>query len=139
MNGSNQSAYACVWRRERQTSGNLSHWPMQYLLVLVHLLILQTMSNPTAKGGSGPGPSRSLYISNLSPSVTEYNLVQLFSPYGKISRLDLIFHKSGPLKGKTKGYAFVELSKHEDAIEAKVRVDGRLVGGRKISVGWAVS
>lgn len=107
--------------------------------VPIHTLTLQTMSNSTAKGESGKGPSRSLYVSNLSPSVTEYDIVALFSPHGKISRLDLIFHKSGPLKGKTKGYAFVEFSKQEDAIEAKVRVDGRLIGGRKISVGWAVS
>lgn len=37
-----------------------------------------------------------------------YTLLQVFSKYGKISKLDFLFHKSGPLKGKPRGYAFVE-------------------------------
>lgn len=84
-----------------------------------------------------PSSSRCLYVSNLPPSFTEYNLVSLFSPHGKISRLDLIFHKSGPLKGRTKGYAFIEYAKQEDAMSAKVKVDGKAVGGRRIAIGWA--
>lgn len=71
-----------------------------------------------------------LYVGNLHPTVDEsvtglihpcccfckmlikyhvrYTLLQVFSKFGKISKLDFLFHKSGPLKGKPRGYAFVE-------------------------------
>lgn len=49
-----------------------------------------------------------LYVGNLAPTVDEYTLLQVFSKYGKISKLDFLFHKTGPLKGKPRGYAFVE-------------------------------
>lgn len=34
----------------------------------------------------------------------------MFSKYSKISKLDYLFHKSGPLKGKPRGYVLVEYS-----------------------------
>ncbi len=37
-----------------------------------------------------------------------YSLLQAFSKFGKISKLDFLFHKAGPHKGKPRGYAFVE-------------------------------
>ena len=42
-----------------------------------------------------------------------YTLLQAFSKFGKISKLDFLFHKSGPLRGKPRGYAFVEFSNKE--------------------------
>ena len=77
-----------------------------------------------------------LYVGNLHPSVDEYvlrssasdscraessimtstvryTLLQAFSKFGKISKLDFLFHKSGPLKGKPRGYAFVEYSSRD--------------------------
>ena len=66
-----------------------------------------------------------LYVGNLHPSVDEcvprplvsttrirplhrFALVQVFSKFGKISHLDFLFHKTGALKGKPRGYAFVQ-------------------------------
>ena len=46
----------------------------------------------------------------LTIIVFRYTLLQVFSKYGKISKLDFLFHKSGPHKGKPRGYAFVEYS-----------------------------
>lgn len=34
--------------------------------------------------------------------------MQVCSKAGKIAKLDYLFHKSGPLRGKPRGYAFVE-------------------------------
>lgn len=69
--------------------------------------------------------------------MSEYDLVQLFNPYGKISKLDLLFHKAGPFKGKPRGYGFVEYMKEEDAALAKVEMEGKEVRGRKVSVSFA--
>lgn len=37
-----------------------------------------------------------------------YTLLQVFTKFGKIAKLDFLFHKSGVNKGKPRGYAFVE-------------------------------
>lgn len=82
--------------------------------------------------------SRRLYIGNLHPSVSEYDLAQLFSPFGKLSRLELVFHKSGPSRGKPKGFAFLEYTRDEDALRAKIGTEGKeWKGGRKLNVGFA--
>jgi RNA recognition motif-containing protein len=49
-----------------------------------------------------------LYVGNLHPTVDEYTLIQVFSKFGKLARLDYLFHKTGALRGKPRGYAFVE-------------------------------
>jgi len=42
------------------------------------------------------------------PFSSRYTLVQVFSKFGKITSVDYLFHKSGPLKGKPRGYAFLK-------------------------------
>ncbi|KAH7107764.1 hypothetical protein BKA62DRAFT_684379 [Auriculariales sp. MPI-PUGE-AT-0066] len=78
-----------------------------------------------------------LYIGNLSQTVDEFTLIQVFSKYGKISKLDYLFNKTGPLKGKPRGYAFVEYVDKEAAAKALVATHDKLVRGRKLSVTFA--
>ncbi|XP_030749564.1 probable RNA-binding protein 18 isoform X2 [Sitophilus oryzae] len=54
-------------------------------------------------------------------------------------KFDLIFHRTGPLAGQPRGYAFVTYMKSEDALKAKESLNGKLVGQRKIAVTWAHS
>ena len=42
-----------------------------------------------------------------------YALIKIFSKYGKIAKLDFLFHKTGIMKGKPRGYAFVEFGSKE--------------------------
>ncbi|EJD44973.1 hypothetical protein AURDEDRAFT_38676, partial [Auricularia subglabra TFB-10046 SS5] len=78
-----------------------------------------------------------LFVGNLAPTVDEYTLLQVFSKYGKIARLDFLFHKTGPQKGRPRGYAFVEFTDKEDAAKALVGAHDKLVRGRKLSVTFA--
>ncbi|KAI0360790.1 hypothetical protein OH77DRAFT_1367008, partial [Trametes cingulata] len=78
-----------------------------------------------------------LYVGNLHPTVDEYTLLQLFSKFGKISKLDFLFHKSGPLKGKPRGYAFVEYANRDDAEKALLHANDKLLRGRKLVVTYA--
>ncbi|KAI0816856.1 hypothetical protein BC628DRAFT_1299521, partial [Trametes gibbosa] len=78
-----------------------------------------------------------LYVGNLHPTVDEYTLLQLFSKFGKVSKLDYLFHKSGPLKGKPRGYAFVEFANRDDAEKALVHANDKLLRGRKLVVTYA--
>lgn len=45
--------------------------------------------------------------------MARYTLIQVFSKCGKVAKMDFLFHKTGPLKGKPRGYAFVEYSTKE--------------------------
>ncbi|KAG2004637.1 polyadenylate-binding protein [Coprinopsis cinerea AmutBmut pab1-1] len=78
-----------------------------------------------------------LYIGNLHPSVDEYALLHVFSKFGKVTKLDFLFHKSGPLKGKPRGYAFVEYGVPEEAAKALSIAHGKLLRGRKLVVTFA--
>ncbi|KAL5521231.1 hypothetical protein ACEPAG_9154 [Sanghuangporus baumii] len=89
-----------------------------------------------------PAPARELsknrlYVGNLHPSVDEYTFVQLFKKFGTISKFDFLFHKSGPSKGKPRGYAFVEYKDKEDALKALVNAHDKIVHGRKLVVTYA--
>ena len=78
-----------------------------------------------------------LYIGNLHPTVDEYTLIQIFSKFGKIAKLDYLFHKSGPQKGQSRGYAFVEYASAQEALQAVVGAHDKTIRGRKISVTFA--
>ena len=101
----------------------------------------------------------SLLLRSVYLEATRYLLLQVFSKFGKISKLDYLFHKSGPAKGKPRGYAFVEYSAKEvrklyasvplrrllsaillsiqDAAKALVGLHDKLVRGRKLVVTFA--
>lgn len=79
-----------------------------------------------------------LFISNLSPTVTEYILLKLFTPHGKIKTFNFLWHKHGPKKGEPRGYAFIEYDTESEALKAIKSLDGRLVAGRHLRVQVAV-
>lgn len=78
-----------------------------------------------------------LYIGNLHPTVDEYALLQVFTKFGKVSKLDFLFHKTGPNKGKPRGYAFIQYLNEGDAKKALENVNGKLLRGRKLAVTFA--
>ncbi|KAK7044652.1 single-stranded nucleic acid binding protein [Favolaschia claudopus] len=75
-----------------------------------------------------------LYVGNLHPTVDEYSLLQIFSRFGRITHLDFLFHKAGVLKGKPRGYAFVEYGSKDDALRALSTTHNKLLRGRKLVV-----
>lgn len=116
-------------------------------------------TQPVASSSStpvGPNPDR-LYVGNLSPTVDEFTLIQIFSKYGKITKLDFMFHKTGVLRGKPRGFAFIQfldkavsgvhtcegksrrLTSCQDALKAMVKLHDRLLRGRKLVVTYASS
>jgi RNA recognition motif-containing protein len=73
-----------------------------------------------------------IFIGNLHPSTSEKDLLTTFRRYGPIISVNYLWHKSGPLKGKPKGYAFVEfenLASVDSALRdsGNVRIRGNLI------------
>ncbi|CDZ96186.1 rna-binding domain-containing protein [Phaffia rhodozyma] len=78
-----------------------------------------------------------LYVGNLQFTVDEFALIKIFSRFGKIAKLDFLFHKSGPMRGKPRGYAFVEFATKEDAMKALTGLHDKPLRGRNLVVTFA--
>ncbi|KAG8743680.1 hypothetical protein FRC11_013758 [Ceratobasidium sp. 423] len=78
-----------------------------------------------------------LYVGNLDHTVDEYALLQIFSTFGHVAKLDFLYHTSGPLKGKPRGYAFVEFATKQEATKALVACHDKPLRRRRITVTFA--
>ena len=59
-----------------------------------------------------------LFIGNLHPSTSEGDLIHIFSAFGKLNNVEYVWHKSGPEKGRPKGFAFLEYNDEKSARRA---------------------
>lgn len=69
-----------------------------------------------------------LYIGNLSYSVNNNDLQELFADYGEVKEVKII---------EGKGFGFVEMSNKTEAEKAKGALDGSDFKGRTLKVGEA--
>jgi RNA recognition motif-containing protein len=69
--------------------------------------------------------SSKLYVGNLSYSIGNSQLEQLFAEYGQVRETRVI---------EGKGFGFVEMSNVDDALKAKEALDGAEFDGRTLKV-----
>ena len=75
-----------------------------------------------------------LYVGNLSFGTTESDVRQMFEPCGSVSSCNLIMDK---FTGKSRGFAFVEMSSPAEAAKAIAEVGGKDCDGRALTVNEA--
>ncbi|MEW6262687.1 MAG: RNA-binding protein [Thermodesulfobacteriota bacterium] len=78
--------------------------------------------------------SMNLYVGNLSFSVTEASLKELFAPYGEVVSARIITDR---YSGQPRGFAFVEMSNRAEGEKAMAALNGQEVDQRRISVNEA--
>lgn len=78
--------------------------------------------------------SKKLYVGNLSYSVTVSALEELFGSVGEVASVNLITDR---MTGRSRGFAFVEMTAVEDAQKAIAELNGRDLEGRAIKVAEA--
>ena len=78
--------------------------------------------------------STKLYVGNLSFDTTENDLADLFAQAGTVSSTDIIQDK---FTGKSRGFAFVEMSSSDEANKAIELFNGKELGGRALTVNIA--
>ena len=78
--------------------------------------------------------STKLYVGNLSFETTENSLTDLFSQAGKVTSTNMIQDK---FTGKSRGFAFVEMSSSEEANKAIETFNGKDLNGRALTVNIA--
>jgi len=72
-----------------------------------------------------------VYVGNLSFDTTEDALKELFAEAGTVSSASIIMDK---FSGRSKGFAFVEMSSEEEAKKAIEMLNGKEIDGRNIVV-----
>jgi RNA recognition motif-containing protein len=72
--------------------------------------------------------STKLYVGNLNYRTTEDKLKEVFGPYGEVTSANV-------LQGR--GFGFVEMATPENAEEARLKLNGTDLEGRKIIVNEA--
>jgi RNA recognition motif-containing protein len=75
-----------------------------------------------------------LYVGNLSYETTEDDLRALFSNAGTVTSVALIKDRD---TGRSRGFAFVEMSSQSQAEQAVKNLDGKTLGNRAIKVNIA--
>lgn len=77
---------------------------------------------------------KNLFVGNLSFHTTETELRSLFEPFGQITRTHIATDRE---TGRSRGFAFVEMSNDEEASRAMAALDGKEFEGRVIKVNEA--
>lgn len=77
---------------------------------------------------------KKLYVGNLSYSVGNAELEQLFGAYGAVQSAQVIMDRD---TGRSKGFGFVEMGSDEAAQSAIAALNGKNVDGRNLTVNEA--
>jgi RNA recognition motif-containing protein len=72
-----------------------------------------------------------IYVGNISYTMTIEDLKELFVVYGNVTNVKIIVDKQ---TGKSKGYGFVEMERDEEAENAIKALNDTQVKGRNIKV-----
>jgi len=78
--------------------------------------------------------SKKLYVGNLAFQTTTQDLQQLFGQAGSVESAQIIEDRD---TGRSKGFAFVEMSTEAEAAAAIEQFNGKEVGGRALKVNEA--
>ena len=75
-----------------------------------------------------------LYVGNLSYQTQEADLREQFTQYGEVVSANLITDRD---TGRSRGFAFVEMSSSEEAQRAQEALNGHELDGRQLKVNEA--
>ncbi|HEX5965509.1 MAG TPA: RNA-binding protein [Pyrinomonadaceae bacterium] len=78
--------------------------------------------------------SKKLYVGNLSFQTTSQDLTDLFSQAGTVESAQIIEDRE---TGRSKGFAFVEMSTNQEAATAIDQFNGKEISGRMLKVNEA--
>ncbi|XP_042199236.1 transformer-2 protein homolog alpha-like [Callorhinchus milii] len=96
------------------------------------------MSNRRRHVGNraNPDPNSCLGVFGLSLYTTERDLRDVFSHYGPLASINVVYDQR---TGRSRGFGFVYFENVEDSKEAKERVNGMELGGRRIRVDYSIT
>ncbi len=95
-------------------------------------VLLSFANGPKAFTGGNMG--KKIYVGNLSYSMDDQSLSALFSEFGNVESARIVMDRDS---GRSKGFAFVEMSTDAEAQSAINKLNGTEQSGRAINVSEA--
>ena len=77
---------------------------------------------------------KNIFVGNLDFAATEASIRGLFAPYGNIERVNLITDRD---TGRSRGFAFVEMTDAAEADRAIAALNGTELDGRALNINEA--
>jgi cold-inducible RNA-binding protein len=77
---------------------------------------------------------KNIFVGNLDFGATESSIRSLFEPYGAVDRVNLVTDRD---TGRSRGFAFVEMSDSGQADQAIAALNGTQLDGRALNVNEA--
>jgi RNA recognition motif-containing protein len=77
---------------------------------------------------------KNLYVGNLPHSTTEAELRGIFEPHGAVDKVSLVTDRD---TGRSRGFAFVEMTNAAEADKAIAALNGTELGGRALTINEA--
>ncbi|XP_026107850.1 RNA binding protein fox-1 homolog 1-like isoform X1 [Carassius auratus] len=88
----------------------------------------------TEEEGAGKAQPKRLHVSNIPFRFRDPDLRQMFGQFGKVLDVEIIFNERG-----SKGFGFVTFESAVEADQAREKLNGTIVEGRKIEVNNATA
>jgi len=77
---------------------------------------------------------KNLYVGNLPHSTTDAELRTVFEAHGTVEKITLVTDRD---TGRSRGFAFVEMTNAEEADKAMAALNGTDLGGRTLTINEA--
>ena len=77
---------------------------------------------------------KNIFVGNLDFHTTEEELRQAFEPYGQIDKVSIMTERE---TGRSRGFAFVEMTNAEEGDKAITALNGSQIGTRTVNVNEA--
>ena len=77
---------------------------------------------------------KNIFVGNLDFGATEASLRALFEPFGNVERVSVVTDRE---TGRSRGFAFVEMTDGEEADRAIAALNGTALEGRPLNVNEA--
>ena len=78
-----------------------------------------------------------IFVGNLDMKVTEGHILKIFSKFGTVAQENFLWHHTGPRRGQPRGFCFVTMTTHSQAVAANDALSGRKLKGRDLVVNFA--
>ena len=77
---------------------------------------------------------KNIFVGNLAFAATESSVRSMFEPYGQVDRVNVVTDRE---TGRSRGFAFVEMSNGDEADRAIAALNGAELDGRALNVNEA--
>ena len=77
---------------------------------------------------------KNIFVGNLDFAATESSIRTLFEPYGNVDRVNLVTDRD---TGRSRGFAFVEMTDSAEADRAIAALNGHELDGRALNINEA--